>query len=150
MGILDDDERLANLIANAHAIDQDNSLLENEDFVNGFLKDAWEAFEEDLNSRDNADYEINPDQMQHLVRAYRFFIKKAHEFDGKIDPFVYNPKEVVGYLTAHFSYLYFDQMDVIEFAEITVYASAIDFSPSLDGTFDISMTFPDVYRKKQQ
>ena len=150
MGFLDDDEKLDNLIASANAISQDKSIVEDDDFIRGFLGDVFELASEELNRRDNADYEIDPDNMQYLVMAYRFFIKKAHDHNGKIDPFVYNPKEEVGHLDAHFYFFELSGDDLLGFSEILSHASAISIDATLDGVTHFSMNFPSVYRKKQK
>ena len=148
MGFSDDDEKLSNLIASANAISQDKSIVEDDDFIRGFFGDVFELAAEEMSRRNNDDYEVDPENMQHLFRAYRFFIKKAHEHNGKIDPFVYNPKEEVGHLDAHFFYFELSGDDLLGFSEILSHASAVSIDATLDGCTHFSMVFPAVYRKK--
>lgn len=145
-----DEEKYERMISEATALNENKDLAENEEFLNGFLKDCWEIFQEEMDSRNNDDYEVNPDQMQHLVEAYRFFIKKAHDHNGKIDPFEYNPKELVGHLDTHFYFFELSGDDLLEFAKIIANASVITIDATLDGVTHISMNFPDVYRKKNK
>ena len=148
MGFSDDNDRVEGLISAAHAFNEDRRLLNDEGFLRDFLGEAFDLMQEEMNARNNDDYEINPEQMQHLVRAYRFFIKKVRDHNGKIDPFIYNPKEECGYLTAHFFYFALTGEDLTEFAGILEHISAIDVDATLDGRTHFSLTVPGVYRKK--
>lgn len=148
VSVFDDEEKIENMILSAHAINQDISLIENEDFLQNFLGDVFQLYEEEMNKRNNADYEINSEQMAYLANAYRFFVKKAHDHNGKIDPFFYNPKEEVGHLDAHFYFFELSGEDLLEFSEILKHFSVITIDATLDGVTHFSINVPNVYRKK--
>lgn len=118
-----------------------------EDFAKEFIK----AYDEVMNERDSADYEPNPEQWKKLMDIIEFFYNYAEMSGaGKVEPVKLVPKEVVGYVTAKFILLHVFDDEVLRLCEVLKHASAISIDATTDGYAVISVTVPDVFRKKSK
>ena len=113
------------------------------------LKLAIEAFEEEMASRKDEDFEVNDPQMDKFAAVYRFFAKTAKDNHCIIEPIKYSPKEEVGRISVHFNLLYLTPREIKEFAQIISYTSAIEIFAQVDGSVCVSVNVPNVFKKKQ-
>ena len=113
-----------------------------------YEKKLWELYEKEMQSRDNADYTVNREQMQKLIDAYGFFNKIAQECGGTIEPFRIVPKEVNGGITAYFRVFHIFGDNVARFCEVVRNVSALSIDSLDNGTVCLSMTIPRVFKHK--
>ena len=112
------------------------------------IKEFMEVYQQDLAQRNSDDYELNQPQVKKFLEAYRFFADSAKEHDGRIDPIRLAPAEEHGGITVYSPIYYYAGDRVETFAKILQYASAVYIDANLDGEVCLSMTIPNVFRKK--
>ena len=110
---------------------------------------AFEAFDAEIASRKDEDYEVNQPQMDKFTELCRFFIRIAKDTHAKIEPIKYSPREEHGDLVVYFHLLYIYGIDVQDFTKVMSYTSAFDISAFTDGTVCMSMKVPNIFKKKQ-
>lgn len=116
-----------------------------------FTKDFLEAYEELIKKRDSADYEPNPTQWGYLMDIIEFFFKTAEVCgNAEIEPVQLIPKEIVGCVTAKFVLFHIYDDAVKRFCSVLQHASAVSIDSTTDGYAVISVTVPDVFRKKSK
>jgi len=108
---------------------------------------VWELYEAEMASRNDADYEVNEEQMQKLIDAYAFFVEIAERDGGKVEPFKIKPKEVSGGITAYFTVFYVSGDDMMRFCKVVGNMSSISLDSTSDGDVCISFTIPKVFQK---
>ena len=67
-------------------------------FQDEFIKAFYEAAVQELDSRNDDDYEVDKVQMAKLIRAYRFFSDMAKRDGGRVEPFNITYIYAVNYL----------------------------------------------------
>lgn len=113
-------------------------------FYDEVCRSAWELFEQEISSRDDADYGVNEVQMSKLARIYAFFV----EHGGEIEDFTTKPSLIHGGVTANFSLLYLDGDEINEFLRVLGTISSMSIDATTDGMVCISVTVPNVFYKK--
>ena len=108
----------------------------------------WELYEAEMASRNDADYEVNEEQMRKLIDSYAFFTEIAERDGGKVDKLRLKPKEINGGVTCYFTVFYLYGKDLQKFCEIVGNMSAISIDTTSDGDACISFTIPRVFKKK--
>ena len=108
----------------------------------------WELYEQEMESRNNADYEADPVQMQKLIDAYGFFAEMALSCGGKVNPVKIVPKEICSGITAYFTVFYLNGDNIRRFCEVVQGFSALSIDSLTDGTVCLSFTVPNVFRHK--
>lgn len=114
------------------------------------IKMAWEAYEQEMASRDTRDYELNGEQFQKLIDAYKFFCDYVEANDGEIEPFRIVPTEVHGGITVCVDLLYLHGEMLEQFCRILSGASAISIDSKINGKVCISINIPNVYKKRTE
>jgi hypothetical protein len=112
-----------------------------------FVRKYGAIYNELLEVRNNSDYIVNNEQMQHFLDMIAFFRDLQSQIGGEIQPIKIEPKQESGGFTAEFSVfdIYLEQ--VKRFCEVLQYASAVSIDGD-DGRVFISVTVPNIYRKK--
>lgn len=113
------------------------------------LKEFYEAAIQELEKRNNDDYEVDQVQMAKLVHAYQFFSNLAKRDGGMVEPFDITPKMVHSGITAYFTVFYVARDEMKEFAEIVGDMSALSLDATTDGQVCISFNIPNVFRLKE-
>lgn len=111
------------------------------------LKRLWESCRKDIDSRDNADYELNAVQFRKLADAYSFFKGVAEDNGGRVERLKLVPREENGGVTAYFTIFYISDDDIMKFASIAKSMSALSIDATLDNEVCISFTIPHVFYK---
>ena len=114
-----------------------------------FIKEIYEIMLEEIESRNDEDYVVNPVQMAKLVQAYQFFAEIAKRDGGSVDPFDITPRMVHSGITAYFPLFYLTGKDLRELAEIVGDMSALTLEATIDGEVCISFNIPNVFRLKE-
>ena len=112
------------------------------------LELIYEAYREELNRRDPDAYEVNAEQMDKFTSAYSFFFRLAKAGRASIEPIRFSLPETSGGIVVYTHYLDFYGMELIEFCEVLLNTSAVDFTPMIDGRIMISMTIPQIFKLK--
>ena len=120
---------------------------ENDDSFSDVLE-LWREYNDYLETLDNKDYVINKPQMAKLLKLYDFFVKALENQSSRVELAALVPKELHGGLDVHCNLLYLYGDLIKEFSEVITNASAISIDALLDGTVNISMTVPNVYKHK--
>lgn len=112
------------------------------------LKEVWEIYKKDLDSRDDKDYEMNQTQMKKLFRARSFFVRYAVENGGRVEEMDMSPKQKNCGVTGYFTFFspFGEQLD--EFKEIMQDISAISIDSLKNGDVCVSVIIPDVFVKR--
>lgn len=113
-----------------------------------YEKMLWELYEEEMSSRDNADYQPNIDQFQKLVDAYVFFTDYASKYGGKVDKVKLIPKKENCGITAYFTLFAPFGDELQRFQEIMQDISAISIDSLTNGDVCISINIPNVFIHK--
>lgn len=110
--------------------------------------EIWSEYNNYVDALDNSDYEINKPQMAKLINLYDFFVKALENTSGKVELHTPVPKKLHGGLDIYcrLFYIYFD--DIVKFSEVMRGASAVSIDAMTDGTVNISITVPNVYKHK--
>lgn len=117
--------------------------------VDEFLREAVEAYEEEMASRDNSDYEVNEGQMSKLLDAYKFFLELAHRGGGRVEELQLEPKQEFAGITAYFVVFDVSGEDLKRFAEIVGNCSAFGMDTTSDDEVCISFNIPEVFQKRK-
>jgi len=112
------------------------------------LKLVYDLYQDELRNRNFDDYEVNQKQMDKFVNAYGFFFRLAKEGRVSIEPIRFSPVETSGGIVVYTHYLDFYGMELIEFCNVLLNTTAIDFMPMTDGRVCISMTIPEIFKPK--
>ena len=113
-----------------------------------YAKYVWELYEEAMASRNDADYEPNPEQMKKLIEGFTFFMEMAVSCHGTVEPLSLVPKKESCGITAYFRVFNLIGDDLKRFCEIVQGFSAMSIDSLVDGTVCLSFTVPKVFRKK--
>lgn len=114
-----------------------------------FLKHFAQLYNIVLKMRKDEDYAINQTQMDRLCQIYRFFLDRADELDGKVEPLRLIPKEENSGVEATFLVFDVHGEKVQEFCRVMSFCSAIGIDTCTDGVC-ISCTVPNVFIPKSQ
>lgn len=112
------------------------------------IKEIWALYEQEMASRKIEDYEVNREQMDKLIAAYRFFDSVVSECGGSVDPFRIVPTEVNGGITAFFTVFYIAGDQIEQFCNVIRSATALSIDSLEDGTVCVSFTIPGVFKHK--
>lgn len=115
-----------------------------DDLINSFYK----MYHEEMNLRNNDDYEVNKAQASRLINAYNFFNKIIQRDGGHIETLKYNPKEESCGVTFYTTLLYLYGDDILELAAIVSDMSALSIDSTIDGEVCVSFTIPEVFKLK--
>lgn len=107
------------------------------------------TYEKMLKETSNEDFIPDAEKYKQYLKVCAFFDKLAKKYDGKIIEINLTPKELHGGLIFNCDYISIDFEILDEFKEILNYVSGIDIQPKLDGTCDISVTVPNVFKMKE-
>ena len=114
-----------------------------------YEKMIWQLYQEEMASRDNADYEPDYDQMQKLVDAYAFFVEYAKKHGGRVEKVEIIPKREVCGVTAYFTlFAPFDE-DLERFKKVMQDMSAITIDSLTNGDVCIDINIPGCFKKKK-
>lgn len=103
-----------------------------------------------LNERRNEDYEVNPEQMDKFLEIYHFFGSKVdEEYDDGIEPIYIEPKEEHGGLNVGFCVFDVHGDEIGKLAKLISYCSAISIDVVDESQICISMTIPNIYKRKE-
>lgn len=116
------------------------------------MKFAMSMYEETLSEESDADYEMNPVQMEIFIKTVKYFKDLiVPEYGESVEYEVRSPKEQNGYITVELQLIDFiNEKDKIkEFCEIVSEAISFDVYPVKSGKFmRIGLVIPDLYIKK--
>lgn len=119
--------------------------------IDDLIAKSMKLYDEEIASRDDNDYEINPEQWKNLLDAYEFLHGIAEAQNGKVDPLDLRPRQE--YADIRYTGRVFDlsgEMEVIEFCRKFLNASAFGVDSLTDGRICIEATFRDVFVPKQK
>lgn len=133
---IDDDDDIEDLI-------KDKAVAE-------FLRQTYGAVLQEIEKRNDEDYEVNKPQMAKLIRAYQFFKKVADRDHGTVEPFDITPKMEHSGITAYFRVFLMTRDEMKEFAEIVGDMSSLYLDATLEGEVCISFNIPNVFRLKKK
>ena len=124
-----------------------NDEEEDDDDISDVLE-MWSEYNEYVDALDNSDYEINKPQMAKLIELYDFFVDALKNTSGKVELHTPVPKKLHGGIDIYcrLFYIYFD--DIQRFSNVMKGASAVSIDAMTDGTVNISITVPNVYKHK--
>lgn len=103
-----------------------------------------------LKQREDAErgFEPDPERFDAYVKFVEFFSKLATEQGGVIDQSSVMPHGTSGYITVRFSKLVLKGETLQSFISIFRASGTFEVSPNLDGSFDIGLVFPHVFKLK--
>lgn len=113
-----------------------------------FLMEAFEEYQAEMDSRDNADYMVNRPQLQKLAGAYQFFVEYANDNGGKVDPVEFIPKNEHCGVTAYYTLFAPFGEELEKFKQVIQDASAISIDSLVNGDICISINIPNVFMQK--
>ena len=103
-------------------------------------------------AKDKADrekgFDPNPDLFDDFVRIVGFFSKLAKEQDGALDRDAIMPHRKNGDIIVKFNDLILEGDNLRTIANLIEASSGFDLSPYLDGGFDLSITFKNIFKPK--
>lgn len=115
-----------------------------------YVKRLGALYDKIMKLRSDKDYVVNQPQMDRFVELVEFFAEETKKDygDGRIESVNLVPKEENGGLTA--SFVLFDIFSdrVQDFSKVIGYASAVSIDSMADDRICISITVPDVFKKK--
>ena len=117
--------------------------------IDDLIAESMRLYDEEIASRDDDDYEINPEQWKNLLDAYEFLHGIAETQNGKVDPLNLKPRQ--GFADIRYTGRIFDlsgEMEVIEFCRKFLNASAFGVDSLADGRICIEATFRNVFVRK--
>lgn len=126
--------------------DNINNMSDEE--LNEYVGKYWKEVQDILDSRDNADYVVNEQQLAKMVYTHEFFKNYAKKNGGKITELIMEPKQETCGMTVSFTLFYLHTVELQKFAHILSWFSAISIDATLDGEVCISFNIPNVFRKK--
>lgn len=116
------------------------------------MKFAMSMYEESLSEESDADYEMNPDQMEIFIKTVKYFKDLIEpEYGESVEYEVRSPREQNGYITVELQLIDFisEKDKIKEFCEIVSECISFDVYPVKSGKFmRIGLVIPDLYIKK--
>lgn len=100
--------------------------------------------------RSDDDYEIDEKQALKFYDALAFFREQADELGGKIEDVILKPTYVSGGITATFVIFDVKTKDVSRFCEILQNSTGLYIEATNDGEVRLSITIPNVFRRKPE
>ena len=101
-----------------------------------------------LENERNEDYEINYEQLGKFADIMNFYKDLIAEIGGKVDEVELEPKIVSGGLTVSFVVFDIVSHQIERFCDVMRHASAITIDTTADSRVCISITVPNVFRRK--
>lgn len=114
---------------------------------NSFLE-YFREYEMEINSRDDRDYEVNPEQMEKFKEAFEFFVKMSDKYHGDITEVDLTPRRENGGITCELPLLYVYEENLITLSNIIKNMSGLSIDAKQDGTVCISFNIPHVFVHK--
>lgn len=116
------------------------------------MKFAMSMYEETLSEESDADYEMNPVQMEIFIKTVKYFKDLIEpEYGESVEYEVRSPREQNGYITVELQLIDFisEKDKIKEFCEIVSECISFDVYPVKSGKFmRIGLVIPDLYIKK--
>lgn len=112
-----------------------------------FAKMFADFYEEMIEDADSKDYEINDIQWKRLMDIVEVFYSVA-EPEDKVYPVKLIPQRIVGGATAEFILFHVYGESLIHFCEVLKHASAFSLDATTSGRVVMSVTVPNVFKKK--
>lgn len=121
--------------------------MNQEEYLGSFAKDFAKFYDELISTEKSEDYEVNPVQWRRLMDIIQFFYDKIDVTD-KMHPVKLIPQKIVGGATAEFVLFHVCGEEVSKFCEVLQHASAFSLDANLKGMVIMSVTVPNVFKKK--
>ena len=113
-----------------------------------FLKQANKLYEAAIADLNDKDFVIDETQQFAFLEALCFFVKTASSCGGEIEIEPITPKQGNGGITATYRVFDVTGEDIPRMCEALKHTSAITIDGLTDGRICISVTIPQVYRRK--
>ena len=103
-----------------------------------------------LESLNDDDFEINRPQWIKMLRVLKYFDDLTKRSNGTLEPCEVMPRIEHGGVTAYFTVLDIKETDIPSFCEALMQTSAITIDATTDGRVCISVSVPNVFRRKSE
>ena len=120
--------------------------LSDEEFCRLFAR----AYLDKMDTEKDEDYEINRPQWAKMIEVLDYFQRFAEKSNGKVEPCEVVPRFLHGGVTASFVVMDIKEEDIPAFCEAISKSNAITIDATSDCEVCISLSIPDVFRKKQK
>ena len=115
----------------------------------GYARAFGRAYSLLMSLQKDEDFEVDEKQARRFGEIVEFFSKTANKLGGTVVPVRLVPHTQRGDLEAFFEVFSLNGQDKVEeFCRVIKHASAFGIEPTADGKVCISLTVPNVFRRK--